>query len=147
MMFPRSVRLLHRSRLICQCKQHAAWEASSSSQNSSSPRPVQQFSTQRTGSLDYYLQTARTCAPLERLHSTRSFSAKQSRSNRGASKKRLAKQYTSKIKNAPSWQQSLMVMHEMESKGIEIDVFHFSAAIAVCGKKKPFPTAPPFHRH
>ena len=48
----------------------------------------------------------------------------------------LSKQYTNKIKNARSCQQSVMILREMETKRIEIGVFHFTAAIAVCGRNR-----------
>ena len=47
---------------------------------------------------------------------------------------KLAKQYTLKIRNAPSWEAFLALTQDMRRNGVEMNVIHFSAAIAVCAK-------------
>ena len=46
------------------------------------------------------------------------------------------KHYTSRIRNASSWQVFLKVIVNMRRNGIAMDVIHFSAAIAICAKHK-----------
>ena len=85
------------------------------------------------------------------LSTSRDFSSKSRRhgNKRGSKsndKESVSRYYTAKIKNAPSWQKSLMVLDEMERAGVEIDVFQFTAAIAVCGKCKKVEVAMKLYR-
>ena len=71
-------------------------------------------------------------AQWNRLGSARDFSYKK----RTLRSNELAKQYTSKIRNAPSWEAFLAVIDDMEQNGVEPDAIHFNAAITVCAKQE-----------